>query len=175
MNQELQKLLEINNISNDDVEKVLHETFRLFVLEEVCKKIKYDEEFRIGVLNKYYKDKNNERVTKRIVYDICGINLPDNDLKWLNGCILAFFKKRDKRLEIPEKEKKKLLIKQKYICPCCGNQINLDNSHYDHIVPWDYVGDELNDNGQMLCAYCNSHKSSNSYYLLKRLIIKNNI
>lgn len=37
--------------------------------------------------------------------------------------------------------------------------MNVDDFHVDHIVPWDYVGDELENNKRVLCAACNRKKS----------------
>lgn len=36
----------------------------------------------------------------------------------------------------------------------------MDDFHVDHIVPWDYVGDELENNKRVLCAACNRKKSN---------------
>ena len=36
----------------------------------------------------------------------------------------------------------------------------MDDFHVDHIVPWDYVGDELKNNKRVLCAACNRKKSN---------------
>ena len=85
------------------------------------------------------------------------------------------FEKRGKREIVSNQEKEVLLISQHYKCACCGDTINIKNSHYDHIIPWDFVGDELENNYQMLCTYCNAHKNASTYYMLKRQIISKNM
>ena len=48
---------------------------------------------------------------------------------------------------------------------------NIDiSSHADHIVPFKYVGDELDDNLQMLCGTCNEKKSDSIDYQIRYLL-----
>ena len=58
----------------------------------------------------------------------------------------------------------KLLSAQNNKCNICGKSINVTSSHLDHIVPWDYVGDSLDNNYQMLCDTCNTRKGSSTYF-----------
>lgn len=172
---DLNNLLTINNCDTIKFMKLTHQTLLQFILESICHKINSDPQSRKKVFTKYYQSRNDCTVAQKIAYEICGIKLPPKDLLWLNKCILANLKKREKRKLISLQEKKDLLDKQNYKCACCNKDITLNNSHYDHIVPWNLVGDELEDNYQMLCTYCNEHKNSSIYYMFKRQIIKNNI
>jgi len=63
-----------------------------------------------------------------------------------------------------------LLSQQKYICPYCKEKISIKNSHLDHIVPWEYVGDELSGNYQMLCSRCNERKGASPLFELSMLL-----
>ena len=104
----------------------------------------------------------------------CGINLPEKDNLIMTEWIYDYLSKKDARASVPKERKTALLEKQSYCCACCGISIDLANSHYDHDIPWTFVGDELENNYQMLCSYCNEHKSSRPYYMLKRKIIRKN-
>ncbi|MBR5553923.1 MAG: HNH endonuclease [Clostridia bacterium] len=44
-------------------------------------------------------------------------------------------------------------------------------SHLDHIIPWDYVGDNLSDNYQMLCEICNTRKGTSTYFEISMLLL----
>lgn len=171
----LAQLLEANNCSDELFYNCLHQTMLIFVLEDLCKVMKNDPETRTDIMKEYYRIKDNIKATDKIVRSYCGTRLPEEDLQWINKCLLANLKKRAKRVIVSDQKKEVLLISQQYKCACCGDTINLKNSHYDHIVPWDFVGDELENNYQMLCSYCNEHKSASTYYMLKRQIIPKNI
>lgn len=167
----LEELLSLNNCDIDDFLELTHKTMMLFILEEICRVIK-DE--RVSIIREYQKSSDNTIVTKRIVKRYCGILLPDNDNSIMTEWIIDFLTKMDTRTSVSIDKKIALLKKQSYHCACCGTSIDLKNSHYDHVIPWSFVGDELDDNYQMLCSYCNEHKSSRPYYMLKRKIIKMN-
>lgn len=49
-----------------------------------------------------------------------------------------------------------------------------DDCHIDHVIPFSYTGDELNDNYQVLCSSCNE-KKGNKVSFLTQLIAKGNI
>lgn len=169
----LDDLLSLNNCDMDDFLELTHKTMMLFILEEICRKLK-DEDERKKVVKEYQKNTFNERATRKIVRRYCGIDLPEKDLMIMTEWILDYLTKMDSRNKVPKEKKIALLEQQSYICACCGAPIDLNNSHYDHDIPWTYVGDELEDNYQMLCEYCNEHKSSRPYYMLKRKIVKKN-
>ena len=53
-------------------------------------------------------------------------------------------------------------------CVCCGSNKNLT---FDHIIPISKGGDDLSNNGQVLCVRCNG-KKGNSIISLEKLRIK---
>ena len=61
-------------------------------------------------------------------------------------------------------------------CAICNCEIDENSSHLDHIVPFKMVGDELENNLQLLCGECNLSKSGSiNFYLktfVKRFLIK---
>ena len=66
--------------------------------------------------------------------------------------------------------RKKILATQS-ICAICGKPVDMSlkfphpmSASVDHIIPWDYVGDCLKDNYQMLCETCNTRKGSSTYF-----------
>ena len=167
----LDDLLSLNHCDMDDFLDLTHKTMMLFILEDVCRIVK---DKRNQIVREYQKSSNNDLVTKRIVKMYCGVELPSNDTSIMTQWIINFLTKMDKRASISKEKKMELLKEQCYLCACCGTRIDLNNSHCDHDIPWTFVGDELDDNYQMLCTYCNEHKSSRPYYMLKRKIIKMN-
>lgn len=80
--------------------------------------------------------------------------------------LIAFLNKSAFRKSISIGQKQILLKKQSNKCAICRNPINMQD-HADHIVPFKYVGDELSDNLQMLCAHCNQAKNSSLAYQIK--------
>ena len=171
---EVIKLIKANECDEDMFISLLHQTLLLFILEEVCQRLKEDPTLMAQKKSEYRKKNNHTKVSQRLVYELCGTNLGEEDSCLLSEWIKAFLKKSGVRKPIAFSERQRLLDIQDYKCACCGQPITIEIAHYDHIIPWDYVGDELENNGQMLCAYCNEHKSNSVYYLLKRQLIKKN-
>ena len=102
-------------------------------------------------------------------YEINNISLADSEVKRMYCLIKAFLSKSALRKNIHAETKRDLLKKQNYKCKLCGSVIDL-NSHTDHIVPFKYVGDELNENLQMLCEHCNKSKNASIDYEVKALL-----
>lgn len=85
--------------------------------------------------------------------------------KWL----LAFFRKKDYRVIYPQKIRTDLLHQQHCHCAIC-NELITDHAELDHIIPWKYVGDELDNNLQLLCFTCNRSKKASPLYQLQMLL-----
>ena len=171
---EIRDLIQANSYDENRFASLLHQTLLLFVLEEVCNKLKSDPVLKAQVRSDFRKTANHTKVCLKLAKEICGTVLPESDGLLLSNWIKAFFKKSGVRKIPSPSDKQRLLSFQGNKCACCNQPLSLEMSHYDHIIPWDYVGDELPDNYQMLCSYCNEHKSNNVYYLLKRTIVKFN-
>ncbi len=171
---EIQELIKANGCDENVFIPLLHQTLLLFVLEEVCQKLKYNPELKAQVRSDFRKTTNHAKVCLKLVKEICGTSLSESDGLLISTWIEAYYKKSDIRKIPLLSEKQRLLSAQGNVCACCKQPLTVEASHYDHIIPWDYVGDELSDNYQMLCSYCNEHKSNNVYYLLKRQIVKTN-
>lgn len=57
-------------------------------------------------------------------------------------------------------QRERAYLKQKGICPICGEHFTLKQMEADHIIPWSKGGKTVDSNLQMLCKKCNKDKSS---------------
>lgn len=169
----LKNLLQRNSIEEEVFARVVYNTLLNSVFETICKEIKRRGK-KTEELARFRKTKDHILVTKGIVARYVGCALEDEEYERIYKMLRAFFNKKgkDNRIAYPDGFKIRLLKEQKEVCPYCGKQIDLSNSHLDHIIPWDYVGDELDNNYQMLCTRCNEQKGTSSYFELSMLLRK---
>lgn len=160
MDQRIQKILEMNGIRGDVLEQALYQDIRETFLGEICAYMKSGEARYVEIRKIYYRTSDDLLAARKIVRKVCGGTLPDVDLMWLDRCIKAYFHKRPRRRPISEAERTYLWRTQGERCAICGRAAALREIHVDHIVPWDYVGDELPDNLQVLCPDCNERKNN---------------
>lgn len=98
------------------------------------------------------------------------IDLSIKEAEEMKYIVKSYFFKSDVRKRVPEDRKKKLLRRQGDKCAICGKKITI-HDHADHIIPFLYVGDCLNDiNLQMLCAKCNRKKRASLNYQVRFVI-----
>ncbi len=160
MEDSLLNFININNIDKKKIYDSLHQDILESFLCEICKYMKKSESNLLKVKNiymRYNDDLTSIRLALRLISDC---TLSDDDLLWLNKCVKCFFNKKRTRVQISESEKTLLWKKQNEKCAYCGKKLNFNDVRADHIVPWDYVGDELPNNFQILCAKCNGEKSN---------------
>ena len=162
--------LDLNHIDKDQLDEAIHMDIRETIFKEICKKMKRDHQFFCHV-KKVYFSTNDFDATKMVVQSICHCSLTEEDISWVTSCIKAFFQKGDSRKQISRDEKKQLLRKQNDRCAICGAPIDEKNAHIDHIIPWDFVGDNLRDNLQGLCPNCNLTKSNHVAVALTNMIL----
>ncbi len=112
---------------------------------------------------------NKQYTIKQIVKRICNEELSDDNANRMVELVNAFLRKSDFRKTIPNEIKNRLLINQDFKCAFCHNRIDI-SSHADHIVPFKYVGDELENNLQMLCSSCNTKKNASIDYEIRVLL-----
>ena len=160
---QLQRLLKNNQISNEAFERIAYRALLLGTFETICKEIKR-KQTATEELSRFRKSSNPVFVTKGIVERYVGCVLSDDEYEQLYLYLKAFFRKNNQRKTFPNAFKEELLKKQKWKCPYCGKEIDLTKAHLDHIIPWDFVGDELAENYQMLCTICNEKKGTSSYF-----------
>ncbi len=167
---ELDEFINLNNLDRNELMNALHLEIREILLKVICKKMKNDPSFFMKAKN-YYFTYADEEAANKILYIACKCKLPSNDLKWLNECIKAAMSKRDKRNPITLSVKSDLIRKQDGKCRICKCPISMNDMHVDHIIPWDYVGDELSDNFQGLCSECNLSKSNHVAEAVQNIIL----
>ena len=163
MDNKIEALLEINNVSYEVFNRTVYYALLNGVFETICKEIKNSGK-RTEELIRFRNSKDHILTTKGIVKRYAKCNLNEHDYKYIYTLLRSFFNKKTKRIEIPDAVKKDLLRRQNFKCPYCKGVISLENSHLDHIIPWEYVGDELDNNYQMLCAHCNESKGASPLY-----------
>ncbi|MBN8203486.1 HNH endonuclease [Bacillus sp. NTK034] len=111
-------------------------------------------------------------VYENILNKITEIDLSEVEIlqirKWMN----ASFTKSPNRIKLNDSEKKSILQKQEFKCRICPIEINEKIAHFDHVIPFKYVGDELADNFQALCVNCSLSKGSNPIEFFTRFLNK---
>ena len=170
MNSELSEFIKLNNINEEVLYDALHKDILESILSEVCEYMKANDSSYVSMKKIYYRSTDDIDAIKQIVRNVCHLSLPDQDLKWLNDCVKAFMKKKQYRKYLSNDLRQKLWIDQGKRCHICGKEILVQDGHVDHVVPWDYVGDELENNYQVLCTDCNLHKSNHVALTVHSLI-----
>lgn len=112
---------------------------------------------------------DKSRTIKNIVKNKYDAEVTEQQAYRLLELIKAFLCKSNYRKKIPKSIRENLLSEQKYECAFCGNPIDI-SAHADHIVPFKYVGDCLNNNLQMLCSTCNKQKNDSLDYQIRFLL-----
>ena len=167
---DLDLFLRLNEIDRDKLFDAVHLDIRESLLRVICNSLKSDKALTLKVKKMFFST-SDLSATKKVVKRICDCELSDDDLLWMSTCIKAFLDKKDKREIIPDTVKMSLLEKQQYRCAICGVKIDRSSVRVDHIIPWDYVGDELKENYQALCSNCNLHKSNHVAIAVTNIIL----
>lgn len=112
---------------------------------------------------------NQSDTIKNIVNHKYNLKISEQEANRLLDLVKAFLCKSNYRKAISKDLKEKLLVEQNYECSFCKHPIDI-SAHADHIVPFKYVGDCLNNNLQMLCSDCNKKKNDSLDYQIKFLL-----
>ena len=137
----------------------------LGIFKTICDK-NYSYANRKKLQNILAFSENKIETITNIVCRECNVKLSLEEANRILTLLNAFFKKSCYRKAINISKKKELLIKQNYCCAICHCDIH-QNYHADHIVPFKYVGDELDDNLQLLCSHCNEKKKISIDYQIR--------
>lgn len=84
--------------------------------------------------------------------------------KYLKSDLLTHFqnlKQKDPQRSFDETQRKIIYRKFNGICQMCGKLCEWGDYEADHIIPWNRGGQTCIENGQVLCASCNSKKHDN--------------
>lgn len=168
----LNKLLNNNQVDINEFEILLTQTLLLALFEKICNSLNDDNSLKVQ-FSTLLRARDNEALA---LISYCNthynVNLDLEQANLLYSWISCYFRKSSTRKTYSPEYKKQLLEQQNFMCNCCNKEIQFTNSHLDHTIPWTYVGDELEDNLQMLCIDCNSSKNKSTSYLLLNCIMK---
>jgi CRISPR/Cas system Type II protein with McrA/HNH and RuvC-like nuclease domain len=159
-------------MKDDSIAEEYEKAFWLKWFGDICKKMASDVKYRSRIMQLYKESYNEELTTRNIVEKDTGQNVSDKYAKIISKWMRAHFRKKNSRNAISFTVKENLFIKQNGRCAICGCELGRDWSkiHVDHIVPWELVGDELEDNLQDLCKRCNEEKNASTNYIFLRKI-----
>ena len=126
---------------------------------------------KIAEKEDFRKRKDKTVATKLIVNRYVGCELNDEDYEKLSFLLTAHFRTGGSRKKYEDSYRDQLIKQQNGQCNICKKPITAKESHLDHIIPWDYVGDNLEGNYQMLCETCNERKGTATYFELSMLLL----
>lgn len=163
ISENLKNILYSNHISIQELEEVVYEYILLSIFEDI---VVYLSEYsnRENIMNELRRFKDKKIVVNKLILDTTGMKVNSYELDKITKWLIAFIERKSSRAKVQDEEKIRLLEKQNYKCKLCEKDIDLENSEYDHIISYKLVGDELEDNYQMLCTHCNRCKSSSILY-----------
>ncbi len=164
-------LLRANGCDWDTALTRMHRLMLQWGLQQLCHGMDRDSRMRSGVLAIYRKRDDDVQAARVVVRTYLGTELPEQDAVWFNRCLLAYFRKTPGRTPVLPEQRRRQLTAQGGVCVCCGRPITLETGEYDHVIPWELVG-EMEDNGQMLCPDCNREKANSVEFMAKRLLFK---
>lgn len=165
----LTQMLTANNISPATAEYMICYTLRFLQFQSICEILRDDKGEYIRWLSLSRQMQHPTEFARRIIKELCQCQMDEHSYKLIGEWLLAFFRKKDYRVKYPQKIRTELLHQQQCRCAICGRVIT-EKSELDHIMPWVYVGDELNDNLQLLCFKCNRSKKASPLYQLRMLL-----
>lgn len=176
MDNKLSTLLLVNHVNPDSCLKLLYKTLQTQCFVEICDILIADSCANINART-LFRSFPPDFASKRLVEKYCSYCLDQDSYSALGVLFEAFFRKNNTRCTYSTEYKKIILQKQHFRCAICKKPVS-EASHLDHIIPWKYVGDELEDNLQMLCASCNHKKQASISYPLLHILAntkKNNL
>ena len=134
--------------------------------------MKKDKSYEIYIRKLFLESRDKIKTVQVLVEREYSFELDNEDALKIVGWINANLTKLPNRKPISNHIKETLYLQQKGKCASCLEELGEDRSkiHVDHIIPWDLVGDELENNYQLLCEVCNKCKSSRVDYIFRSLI-----
>ncbi|MCM1539082.1 MAG: HNH endonuclease [bacterium] len=150
---------------NAPLASMITEAQNLGLFRKFCdKNSTKDAQLRMRTI--YRRSGNPIETTRTIFAREFDADLSDSDASRMFTLITSFLNKSDYRKPIGSSTRNALLQKQSHRCAICGRDIDA-HAHADHVVPFKFVGDELDDNLQMLCTACNSKKNKSLDYQVR--------
>ena len=165
----LEALLAVNGIDLTHCQEALYHALREQCFAQICDILRDDSNEYLRALRFYRQCGNPTLFAEQMVRKYTTSKLDDNSYSEVGKMFRAFFRKDGTRKSYALSVRQHLLTSQNHKCAICNRRITA-SAELDHIVPWIYVGDELNNNLQLLCHSCNSKKRASSFYPLQALI-----
>ena len=158
--------------TNESIKEEYKKTFLLNVFKKIVIRMKNDPDYKRHVRQLFKESTNTTLTATAIVRNCLKYELAQVDAVLMCEWLTAFLRKSDRRKPFTDDFKKSLYDKQNGVCAVCGELLGEDFSkiHVDHIIPWTLVGDELKDNYQYLCSFCNESKSCHTDFIFKSLL-----
>ena len=166
----ISELLAMNGIDETVFNQKLYRTLLLGVFEVICKEMK-KQNTKTAEKERFRRHEDKLVATKKIVKRYAGCELTDEDYAELAPLLSAHFRTGDSRKRFEDSFRNQLIQQQNGQCAICKTRITANGAHLDHIVPWDYVGDNLDHNYQMLCESCNERKGTAAYFEISMLLL----
>lgn len=155
-------------VADERIKECINEVLLLSLFKSFCEK-NASTEAQQRLRNIFSRSPNTITITQNIVKNELSEEITIDEAQELHPMIKAFLNKSPHRKRIPDSTKEELLKKQNNRCAICGTEIDI-HAHADHIVPFEYVGDELDDNYQMLCTNCNLKKNDSIDFQIRYLL-----
>lgn len=167
------ELLSINQIDSNIFFELVYNTIISSIFVFICKEIKKKGN-KIEEKERFRKFENKTIATKCLVSRYLKTNISEEEYQILAQYFNAYFSKDDFRKQFDKELKSVLIADQGCKCAICKGNINQNNAHLDHKIAWDYVGDKLLNNYQMLCQTCNDRKSNFVGFELSNILVRKN-
>ncbi len=158
--------------TDENIKQEYKKTFLLNIFKKIVAKMKNDDAIAVRIKTLFRQSTNKIATTVAVVRNYLGYEMTQLDAELVFTWFNAHFNKSERRKPFSDEFKQQLYNRQNGLCAVCGEPLDKDLSknHVDHIIPWTLVGDELPDNYQYLCCYCNESKSSHTDYIFKSLL-----
>ncbi|MEB4869037.1 HNH endonuclease signature motif containing protein [Priestia megaterium] len=170
----MKEFLRVNGMNSEELETILEQCFLSSLLEELVDYIKKNNiysSFKLRLQN-CYNQKEELYILKDLIGQFSDIILLEYQVSTILSYLKAYYEKSNTRYPLSIEKKLSILNNQDNVCLICKSNIDLDNSHFDHVIAFKWVGDELESNFQALCPTCNLEKGTNSFYHLKAYLIR---
>lgn len=168
------QFLKTNNINKEEVESLVFSCFINSLFEELVKHIERNNlEITVKTrLRDSYNLKEEIYIISSLIEQFSTLSLSDDYVNVLLINLKAYFSKSNNRIRLSNSKKEAILKLQTYKCKYCFGPLSLDTAHFDHLLAFKWVGDEIDDNYQGLCVSCNLEKGTNPFFPLKSLLLK---
>lgn len=168
----LNELLSLNYIKKEEIENIVYKGIILNIFEKIYNYLEINNN-RVKFVKKLRSCKYDEveiQIYRNLVKKLTNFKIEKEEVGLLKKLIKAYLQKSNFRISISNDQKTEILNKQNFKCGICKKDINLSNCHIDHVIPFKYVGDELDNNCQALCRNCNWSKNYTIYAIFDEII-----